>query len=168
MRQQVTRTHKILGAVTVVGLIALFVGWMTFGGVEVDAPDDGVTKQAPAKPAKPFTNLKNAKVQSVEKDTAVRISFDMADNLTEGLAASGLRHDLERASQEAAKRYPGKIIFIEAYAPMIDKYGEEERSAVADIHWLEPDKLKRIDFEMAPEPLELATYRFIHPDLQEK
>jgi len=102
MNPQVTRTHKALGAVTVVGLIALFIGWMTFGGVGVDAPDE----QAPAKPAEteptdPFA----AKLDALDRCISVRaVIHDVGGAMGDG-PIEDAPQELQDKNVQAFDRY---------------------------------------------------------------
>ncbi|WP_453984289.1 PASTA domain-containing protein [Brevibacterium casei] len=97
----------------------------------------------------------------------VTVQFEIDDNFTTGLVATGAKQDTIAALQAAKAKYPGyKSIVVMGSGPTVDKYGNEDNSYLFSVRYTR-DTVEQIDFDNSAliDIWDLRDAGMVNPDL---
>jgi hypothetical protein len=97
----------------------------------------------------------------------VTVQFEIDDNFTTGLVATGAKQDTIAALQAAKAKYPGyKSIVVMGSGPTVDKYGNEDNSYLFSVRYTR-DTVEKIDFDNSAliDIWDLRDAGMVNPDL---
>ena len=136
-------------------------------------PKPVVTKTA--KPVNPISQLKGKVIEKLGKDRNVKVSiykdtvqvgFDMEDNLFSDSRIRRGHQDILSILQVVKDLKITNRVFVEAWFPLIDKYGNEDKYSVLYVE-VSNQTLNKMNFDnlkYVPENLEyIAEEYYLHP-----
>lgn len=97
----------------------------------------------------------------------VTVQFEIDDNFTTGLVATGAKQDTIAALQAAKTKYPDyKSIVVMGSGPTVDKYGNEDNSYLFSVRYTR-DTVEKIDFDNSAliDIWDLRDAGMVNPDL---
>ncbi|MCT1551538.1 PASTA domain-containing protein [Brevibacterium casei] len=97
----------------------------------------------------------------------VTVQFEIDDNFTTGLVATGAKQDTIAALQAATAKYPGyKSIVVMGSGPTVDKYGNEDNSYLFSVRYTR-ETVEKIDFDNSAllDIWDLRDAGMVNPDL---
>ncbi|MCM1012715.1 MULTISPECIES: PASTA domain-containing protein [Brevibacterium] len=97
----------------------------------------------------------------------VTVQFEIDDNFTTGLVATGAKQDTIAALQAAKAKYPDyKSIVVMGSGPTVDKYGNKDNSYLFSVRYTR-DTVEKIDFDNSAliDIWDLRDAGMVNPDL---
>ncbi|QPR38022.1 PASTA domain-containing protein [Brevibacterium casei] len=98
----------------------------------------------------------------------VTVQFEIDDNFTTGLVATGAKQDTIAALQAAKEKYPDyKSIVVMGSGPTVDKYGNEDNSYLFSVRYTR-ETVEKIDFDNSAliDIWDLKDAGMVNPDLE--